>query len=158
MVLNSEDIINLLIAIRFVQPFIISFLFNTLFICYELNTGFEHILNERNSFFNIVFTIMQTMNAVVIGVVVIAIVSEICWKYHFSKKTFIYFGSILSIGISWVCLFGSFYSLLSEISADSRLKIQCSILLVTQIGLILFLLFHSEYIWKNFNFISHNIQ
>ena len=145
--MDSYDNIQPLIGRRFILPFIILFFANILLICYELNTGFEHIFKERKRsvIFNLVFSITQTLNSSIIAFVVTAISIYIASKSHIKDSGFnviivfltlftIFFGTIfVCFGIS--CLYMSTESFGALLSTDSRFQIQCTLLLVSQIGL-----------------------
>ena len=149
--MDSYDNIQPLIGRRFILPFIVSFFANILLFCYELNTGFEHILNQKNPSFILVlvFGITQIVNSWIIASVVIAISIDIGSKFHIKATDFIFLLTFTSffviffvcLGIS--CLSISTKSLVDKMSTDSRLQIQCTVLLVSQIGL-----FVSYCYWK----------
>ena len=118
--------------------YIILFFVNNLLIYYEMNTGFEHILNEYYILYYI-FDICHTINSLIVLRAVFAIGFEIGLKYNYFGKTFTYFAAILSVVtfvISYVFSKVSLNSLDGQMSDDSRLHIHCTQLIVSQIGLI----------------------
>ena len=151
--MDSYDNIQPLIGRRFILPFIILFFANILLICYELNTGIEHILNEKNrSFiFKLVFSTTQSLNSWIIAFVALPIGFYIA--SHIKASGFIV---ILSIFVTFfVILFAcvgicglsmSTISFGAQLSADSRLQIQCTVLLVTQIGLFVLYYIRPKYV------------
>ena len=132
--MNSEDNIQPLIGRRFILPFIALFFANILFFCYELNTGFEQKINERLNLLKLVFVITIEVNAVITALTSITICEIIGNKYNFGK-TYKYFPTILSFVTYSVCYAARNCSLAFEISTDSRLQMQCTIFLVSEIGL-----------------------
>ena len=142
--MDSYDNIKPLIGRRFILPFIVSFFVNILVICYELNTGFEHISNEkiRCVIFALVLGIPQIVNSLIIAFAVTAISIYIGSKSHIKVHdllilliSFTLFFAIFVVCFG-ICLFSITHrSLVAQMSTDSRLQIQCSVLLVSQIGL-----------------------
>ena len=140
--MDSEDNIQPLIGRRFILPFIVLFFVNIFVICYELNTGFENIFNGTNNFACTVFILTQTVNSSIIVLVVMTISLYIAYKFE-SHREFAYLIVVLSpvtsvfTSLVFTDTWGrsiSTDSLGAQMSADSRLQIQCSVLLVTQIG------------------------
>ena len=148
--MDSYDNIQPLIGRRFILPFILLFFANILLICYELNTGIEHILNEIKSsvIFPFVFSTTQIVNSWIIALVAFPIGFYIASKYQTHSKasdliiflTFVTFFVILFVCAGICVLSMSTISLVAQLSTDSRLQIQCTVLLVTQI--VLFVLYY----------------
>ena len=131
----SKDNIQPLIGRRFILPFIALFFVNILLICYEINTGFEDISDKKNIYwmkfvFLIIFVITQTVNAMIISWFGLLIGVFIGSVFDFMDK---FFGFLFVVSLWMItfagCFITSFYALLGEMSADSRLQIQCTILL-----------------------------
>ena len=141
--MDSYDNIKPLIGRRFILPFIVSFFVNILIICYELNTGLENISNEmiRCVIFAFVFGITQIVNSSIIAFAVFAISLDITsnCESHIGFMVLIISGILFFVifavrfGISFLSILT--ISLVAQMSTDSRLQIQCIVLLVSQIGL-----------------------
>ena len=118
---------------------LIVFFANTFLIWYGLNTGFEYILNDRYNVFKRVLNSCQTWNSVLFLRIVFTIGANISLKYNYFGKTKICFVCILSV-LSFLTSHAYWslyrYSLDGQMSDDSRLQIQCTQLIVSQIGLI----------------------
>ena len=148
--MDSEDNIKPFIARRFILPFIVSFFVNILLICNELNTGFENIFNGDNNLTCLVFILTQIVNSSIIALVVFAIgsynlyIGYIRYNRLQSHSETSYFIFILSFVTSFVVFYyfvkSSFQSistksLSAQISTDSRLQFQCTLFLLSHIGL-----------------------
>ena len=151
--MDSEDNIQSFIGRRFILPFIVLFSVNILVICYELNTGFENIFNEENNFACTVFILTQVLNSLIIALVVMTISLYIGYKLE-SHRNVSYFIVVLSPITSFFtsCVLTEIWcrSINTEpfgaqMSADSRLQIQCTVLLVTQIGLFVLYYYWTKY-------------
>ena len=114
------------------------FFCNTFLIWYELNTGFEYILNEGFNVVGFVLEICQYYNAMVFFRIVLAIGANIGLKYNYFGKKWLHFVSAFVPSYLIFCVYWKlhYYSMDGQMSDDSRLQIQCTELMLSQIGLI----------------------